>query len=63
MTFGKGTAGAGFQVPLERDRSILVGELDDDIYLPGATIRRVHAAASIVRLEPGAPKSLVTPVR
>ena len=54
MAFGKGATGAGLQIPFERDRSLLVRELDDYIDPPGPTIRRVTAAASIVRLEPGA---------
>ena len=55
MPFGKGTTGARFQVPLERDRSLLVGKLDDDIDLPRPPSCRVKTAARVVRLEPGAP--------
>ena len=52
---GKSAARPRFQVPLERDRSLLVGELHDDIDPPWSPTRRVEAAAGIVRLEPGAP--------
>ena len=55
MPLGKGTTGARFQVPLERDRSLLVGKLDDDIDLPRPPSCRVKTAARVVRLEPGAP--------
>jgi len=55
MASGKSAARPGFQVPLERDRSLLVRELHDDIDLPGPPTRRVEAVAGIVRLEPGAP--------
>jgi len=55
MTCGKSAARPGFQVPLERDRPLLVGKLHDDIDLPWPPTRRVEAAAGIVRLEPGAP--------
>ena len=55
MTFGKGAARPGFQVSLERERSLLGGELHDDIDLPWPPARRMEAAADIVRLEPGAP--------
>ena len=61
MALRKNATGAGFQVPLERDRSLLVGELDDDIDLPRPAVRRMKTATSIVRLEPGT-QSLVTPV-
>jgi hypothetical protein len=32
----KGAAGAGLQIALEVDSSLFVGELDDDVELPGA---------------------------
>ena len=55
MASGKGTPGAGLQIPLERDRSLLVGELHDDVDLPWPPTRGVKAAAAIVRLDAGAP--------
>jgi len=54
MASGKGTPGAGLQIPLERDRSLFVGELHDDVDLPWPPTRGVKAAAGIVRLEAGA---------
>ena len=51
----KSAARPGFQISLERDRSLLVGELHDDIDPPWSSTRRVKAATGIVRLEPGAP--------
>ena len=55
MAFGKSATAPRFQVSLERDRSLLVGEPYDDIDLPRPSTRRVEAAAGIVRLDPGAP--------
>ena len=55
MAAGKSAARPRFQVPLERDRSLLIGELHDDIDLPGPPTHRVEASAGIVCLEPGAP--------
>jgi hypothetical protein len=54
LAAGKSAAGAGLQVALERERWLLVCELHDDIDLPRPPVRRVEAAASMVRLEPGA---------
>jgi hypothetical protein len=52
MAFGKSATRSGFQIPLERDCSLLVGELPDDIDLPWPPARRVATATGVVRLEP-----------
>jgi len=51
MPLGEGAAGAGLQVPLERDRSPLVGEFHYDVDFPRPAVRRVEAAPRIVCLE------------
>ena len=48
MTLSEGYARSGLQVPLERERTRLVGELDYDIDVPGQTVRRVCAVAGIM---------------
>lgn len=44
----EGASGAGLEVALERDGSLLVGEFDGDVKLPRAVARGVRAPARVV---------------
>ena len=44
----KGATGTGFQISLEGDSSLLVGELDADVEVPRTIARSVRTAAGVV---------------
>jgi hypothetical protein len=48
----EGAAGAGLQVALELECALFVGQLDDDVELPGTVARGVRASAGVVVGEP-----------
>jgi hypothetical protein len=52
VPLGKRPAGAGLQIALEADGSLLVGEFDDDVKLPGAPSGCVRAPAGVVMEQP-----------
>jgi hypothetical protein len=52
VSLREGSAGAGLQVALEANRSLLVGELDDNVQLPGAVPRGMRTSARVVIVEP-----------
>jgi hypothetical protein len=47
----EGVTGTGFEIALERHSSFLVGELNDNVDMPWAPSRRVHASAVVVSRE------------
>lgn len=49
MTLRKRAARAGFEISLESQCASLVGELDEEIKLPGPTIGRMWTFPSVVR--------------
>ncbi len=51
MTLSEGPTRARLQVVLETDCPLLVQELNDDMKLPRAVLRRVRAAAGVVVLQ------------
>ena len=55
VAVGEGATRSRFQISFKRDRTSLIGELDDDVNLPRLSILRVGTAPGIVCLEPPAP--------
>ena len=53
VSLRKGAAGTGFQIALELNSPLLVGEFDGDVELPRAVARSVRAAAGVVIGEAG----------
>jgi hypothetical protein len=51
MALREGAARTGLQVPLEADRTTLVGEFDDDVHMPWPPRRSVGTAPGIVARE------------
>ena len=54
MSLRKGATGGRFQLALELNSPLLIGELDGDVELPRAVARSVRTAAGVVIGEAGA---------